>query len=130
MSLILSICVILWLILSLSACDQPLSSELKLRGLVAHQHKMEVILQDVQEDCDSTRGVTLKYRTDSLITALNRQDGEFLAALEHPAEPPAESHHAAEPHAAHKHEHARLSPHTAHHAHQKPGHHHNSTQPK
>ncbi len=84
------------LVLSLGACEQPLSSDTKLRALITHQHKMEVILADLHQDCDSAVEATLKYRTDSLV-----------AVLDHPVLKKKST-----------------PPHPGHHTHQKTSHHH------
>jgi hypothetical protein len=44
--------------------------EQKLDAWLIHQRKMEVILQDLQMDCDSSVEATLRYRVDSLEKAL------------------------------------------------------------
>lgn len=45
--------------------------EQKLNAWLTHERKMEVVLQDVQMDCDSSVEATLRYRTDSLVKALS-----------------------------------------------------------
>jgi hypothetical protein len=109
---------ILALSLVLSACEQTLSSDTKLRALVTHQHKMEVILADLHQDCDSAVEATLKYRTDSL-----------LAALDHPLEKPGAAN--GKPGASKETPSRKAVPkkkstssHPGHHTHQKPSHHH------
>jgi hypothetical protein len=95
----------------LGACEQPLSSEMKLRALVEHEKKMDVILQDLQMECDSSMENTLRYRADSLETALNTKPLLWPKAKKSP--------HGAET----------GFPHALHHAHQQTRHHHQHSQP-
>jgi hypothetical protein len=92
------------LALSLGACQQPISTGDRLRAMVSHQHKLEVILADLHQDCDSSVEATLKYRTDSLV-----------AVLEHPVMAPSN------PKGSKK----KSTPsRPGHHTHQKTSHHH------
>jgi hypothetical protein len=75
----------------MAACRQPLTAEQKLNAWVIHQRKMETVLQDVQMDCDSSAAATLRYRLDSLQTALAKP---VLA----PARPAHHAHHQTDHH--------------------------------
>jgi len=68
------------------ACRQPLTAEQKLNAWVTHQRKMETVLEDVQMDCDSAVATTLRYRLDSLQTAL-------VKPVSAPAHPAHHTHH-------------------------------------
>jgi hypothetical protein len=87
-------------IISAAACRHPVSMEQKLDAWVVHQRKMEVILQDLQMECDSSNAATLRYRCDSLEAALSPAKD---ATAGKPSSTPA---------------------HTPHHTHHKTGHHH------
>lgn len=105
---------VLGLLLMPGACKRPLSSEMKLRALVEHEKKMEIILQDLQAECDSSVESTLRYRVDSLEQALN-------AAPEHLFLPKAKP--------LPGHSQRTVLPHPPHHAHQEAHHHHQHAQP-
>jgi len=111
----------------LAACEQPLSSQMKLQALVAHERKMEIILQDLQAECDSSVESTLRARVDSLEAALKTEARQRAtppfrpkAVQSTPPPSPAASTHRAK--GAHL-------PDAANRAHQKPRHHHQHTQP-
>ncbi|HTJ12688.1 MAG TPA: hypothetical protein VL547_11710 [Dinghuibacter sp.] len=59
------------IVISASACRHPVTMEQKLNAWLIHERKMEVVLQDVRMDCDSTMEATLRFRTDSLVRALS-----------------------------------------------------------
>jgi len=104
----LFISVICLLIMSVAGCRQPLSSAEKLRSFVEHQRKMDIILQDLQRDCDSSVERTLRYRMDSLGTALARPP--VLPSARRPAA-------------------SADFPRPSHHTHKQPHHHHHHSQP-
>jgi hypothetical protein len=103
---------VLGLLLLEGACNQPLSSEVKLRALVEHEKKMDIILQDLQAECDSSVETTLRYRVDSLEEALNAKP--LLAPKAKKSLNRAQR---------------TILPHPPHHAHQEARHHHQHAQP-
>lgn len=107
-------------IVSLAACEQPLTSQLKLKAIVAHQHKLNVILSDLKMDCDSSVEATLKFREDSLLAELAKAK-ELAREGKEGAEKTKGTSGTT---------HKSALAHPAHHAHSQAGHHHKGAQPK
>lgn len=87
--------------------------EQKLDALVVHQRKMDVILQDLQMDCDSSTEATLRYRADSLEAALSPAKEGLSPAKETRTAPAGKG--------------SSTPAHTTHHTHHKTNHHHHGT---
>jgi hypothetical protein len=89
---------------------------MKLRALVAHEHKMDIVLQDLQAECDSSTESTLRYRADSLEAALEMKQPLRPKAVKTKADK-GQTHKSSD------------LLHPSNHAHQQPRHHHQHAQP-